>query len=139
MAIISFTIHLSACLGGDHSFTIDLSAFLGGCSASSRGPGGRILAFVGGRSAPKTAGRGPTTRSLVFYELNHAGPGGRCMHIYSARQTADGRTADGRTHGRRQTDARTARTARTHARQTDARTRTAGADRLPDSLCFTTR
>ena len=61
------------------------------------------------------------------------------MHIYSARQTADGRTADGRTHGRRQTDARTARTARTHARQTDARTRTAGADRLPDPSCFTTR
>ena len=58
------------------------------------------------------------------------------MHIYSARQTADGRTADGRTHGRRQTDARTARI---HARQTDARSRTAGADRLPDSLCFKTR
>ena len=95
--------------------------------------------FLGGRSAPKTAGRGPTTRSLVFYSLNHAGPDGRCMHIYSARQTADGRTTDGRTHGRRQTDARTARTARTHARQTDARTRTAGADRLPDPSYFTTR
>ena len=42
----SFTIHLSAFLGGDHSFTIHLSAFLGGCSASSRGPGGRILAIL---------------------------------------------------------------------------------------------
>ena len=42
----SFTIHLSACLGGDHSFTIHFSAFLGGCSASSRGSGGRLLAFL---------------------------------------------------------------------------------------------
>ena len=50
----SFTIHLSAFLGGDHYFTIHISAFLGGCPTSSRGPGGRILAFLGGRSEPTT-------------------------------------------------------------------------------------
>ena len=69
----SFTIHLSACLGGDHSFTIHLSAFLGGCSASSRGPGGRILALLGAMFDLWKSGLGPPDEGLEVESLYFVG------------------------------------------------------------------
>ena len=111
--------------GGDHSFTIHLSAFLGGCSASSRGPLRQNPSIFWWQE------RSQDGRKRTDYQIPRvlrAEPCRAWRQVYAYLQrTADGRRTHGRrTHARQTADGRTHGTHGTDTRTADGRTHTHG-------------